>query len=121
MSNVNAISVTLPSYGAGESVRPEKIGQKLGGIAAVDDSSVANYQHLVCDIENTALMGDDDLCVIALVSQLLENAYQTLEAPDVDSRLGLVEDVHCGLSCEDTCDLYSFLLNRTFLLVGYER
>ena len=70
----------------------ERREELVRGTPAIDPSVLQDHD-LVGDLQNALLVGnDDDRAVADLAAHLAEDLDEVLEAPEVDPRLGLVED-----------------------------
>ena len=100
-----ADSPFLRAEGAAAPVALEQAGEDLLPRAVRRDDAAREHDQLVRDFQNPLLMGDDDERAARLAAQLLEDADEVLEAPQVNARLRLVKDGEPGLARHDHRDL----------------
>ena len=82
-------------------------GENFLRFAALLKTAVGNEENLVSLADDALLVGDDDECASGALVKLAEGFCESVEAPEVNSGLRLVEDHNLGVLCKNGCDLDS--------------
>ena len=83
----------------------EQFGEDLLLGAHGADTAVRDDHHLVGDVQDALLVGNDENGTAGTLVHFLEDLNEVLEAPEIDACLGLVKDRELGSSGVDHGDL----------------
>ncbi len=83
----------------------EQLGQNLVLCADGADAAARDDHHLVGNVQDALLVRDDENGALLALVHLFEDLDEVLEAPEVNARLGLVEDRELGAAGVDHGDL----------------